>query len=112
MERYRPGSVHYMNFDNHRWVRLRRLTRVLEADMPSMHKALSVIQPGVTTWANLIALPRHKSDQYPANAMQQLKMRGLMLRLGKLSATADDQGDLLKEHAPRRESVIRIVPDI
>lgn len=37
--RYCPGSQDRMNFDNHRWVRLRSLTRVVESDMSSIATA-------------------------------------------------------------------------
>lgn len=112
--RYCPASVDKMNFNNHRWVRLRKLTRVVEKDLASIHHALAARPPGVTPWDKVLtaAIGLSGWDPYTPTLAQQSKMRSLLEHLRDLSIAADHDTDLLKTCAPRRDSVIRIVPDI
>jgi predicted acylesterase/phospholipase RssA len=114
--RFRPASADPMNFDNHRWMRVRKLTRVLEKDMSSIDQAMAAAPPGTAPWnATFSAGPpggHAHGNKHAPSAAQLAKIGELMDRLRDLSIAAGGQPDLLRAGAPRRESVIRIVPDI
>jgi hypothetical protein len=46
-ERFSPDSTDPMNFDNHRWMRLRNLAAVAEQDLESLHRAIAAIPPDI-----------------------------------------------------------------
>lgn len=115
VERFEPGSTDPMNFDNHRWVRLRSLTRVVEADMSSTHIATSTqLPPGTAPIRNLFDTCGAKTGRewYGATGGQAAKMRVLLDELESLSRAAANGGHLLKPDSPLRSPVLRIVPDV
>lgn len=103
-----------MNFDNHRWVRLRNLTAVMEKDLAEVHKALRAAAPGVVSWKSLLdaAIDDPEKGRYGITAQQQQKMEAMLGQLRAISEFASDSPDMLQKSAPRRAPVIRIVPDI
>jgi predicted acylesterase/phospholipase RssA len=114
---FAPGSTHWMNFDNHRSVRLQTLTGVLEKDVQGFHRALAAAVPGAVPWPQLV--PQFVQDAPagvrvpdPAAAERERKMAALVGQLRALSLVAAASPDLLRDKAPRRAPVIRIVPDI
>jgi predicted acylesterase/phospholipase RssA len=114
-ERFRPGSLSDMNFDNHRWIRLRNLTRVIEADFSSIHKALAAQRnPSLVDACSLVDTLGARQDwgSQGADDAQRAKIKVLLAQLAQLSREAADGGDLLKNNAPYRTPALRIVPDI
>lgn len=113
-ERFRPGSADPMNFDNHRWVRVRNLTAVLENDMSSIHTSLLAAVPLTRSWQQLLAgaTSRTGRDQYQATDEQSRKIEAMVEQLRSLSKVSGAQPDLLQEKAPRRTPTVRIVPNI
>lgn len=114
-DRFCPGSTDLMNFDNHRWVRLRGLTRVLEADISSVAQAATAtFMPGLMPTHALIASigPHPGGGFYSANTAQCAKIQALLTDLQTLAVTAQSGGDLLRYQAPKRTPVLRIVPDV
>jgi hypothetical protein len=114
---FAPGSTHWMNFDNHRSVRLQTLTGVLEKDVQGFHRALAAAVPGAVPWPQLVPqfvqdAPGGARQPDPAAAERERKMAALVGQLRALSLVAAASPDLLRDKAPRRAPVIRIVPDI
>lgn len=107
--RFGKGSEDRMNFDNHRWVRLRNLTAVMEKDLADVHKALRAAPPGVAAWTDLLerAMAGTDQDPYAINAQKREKMHALLDSLVSMSDIADASHSVLKEGAPRRAPVIR-----
>lgn len=113
--RFCPGSTDAMNFDNHRWMRMRNLTRVIEADMDSFHSAMIAQRAAWLQPAGKLIDTRTAGSEATglgADPAQQEKIRTLMAQLDQLSVTAASHKDLLRRDAPLRTPVLRIVPDI
>jgi hypothetical protein len=114
-DRFRPGSGHAMNFENHRYIRLRNLTRVIEADTSAAYKALAALREPSFAHAETL-IDRLGASQawghYGADEAQRAKMHMILEQLEQLSRAAAEGGDVLSDNAPRRTPVLRIVPDI
>ncbi len=115
-ERFTPGSNDRMNFDNHRWGRLRNLAAVTEQDLSSLHLAISASPPYAMPWSDLISdstTTTLNSERYSVNTSQAQKLEVLLSDLDNLSKNALDQPNIMQDsNAPKRTPVIRIVPNI
>jgi predicted acylesterase/phospholipase RssA len=113
--RFAPDSSDAMNFKNHRYVRLRNLIGVVEADLSTIHNALAAVRMPTLEPADIVidtlgaALP---PEEYGATEAQRDQMQAILEALARLSAVAAGGNDLLAQDAPRRRPVLRIVPDI
>ncbi len=112
-DRFSPISSDPMNFDNHRWVRLRNLAAVAEQDLSTLHRSVSATPPNVMCWLDLIsgAYPKN-NDRYPVNAAQEMKLQALLQALNAVSLSAFNGPTMQDKQAPKRTPVIRIVPNI
>ena len=105
-ERFSPDSTDPMNFDNHRWMRLRNLAAVAEQDLEPLHRAIAAMPPHIQHWSDLID---NNTDLPGEN--QKTKLNTLIENLDTLSKDISVGPDML-ENAPKRTPVIRIVPDL
>lgn len=116
IERFNPQSMEKMNFNNHRWVRLRNLASVSEKDLSDLHISMqaSDINQELVMWHDLISDQYPKGDdQYPVNAEQQEKLKNVLDKLVEFSICSSDKpGILSNDPVPIRKPTVRIVPDI
>lgn len=113
-KRFSPGADDLMNFDNHRWVRLRTLAALIEQDFKSIHPSLLNTPQGIKTWEELIknATNLKSADQYPINSEQELKLLALLKALDALSVSEGKEPTMLGISTPKRMPTIRIVPNM
>ncbi|SCY55271.1 hypothetical protein [Nitrosospira sp. Nsp13] len=112
VERFTQDSSHIMNFNNHRWVRLRNLTGVVEQDLSTVHQSLAARPPAVIDWSKLIDNASKKDAQYPIDVQQGKKTKELLATLKTLSMCASTEPEILDKQSPRRTPIIRITPNI
>jgi hypothetical protein len=109
-ERFSPGSLDPMNFDNHRWVRLRNLAAVADQDLSTLHQSISAAPPYLKSWSDLIS--NYPQRDYPVNMAQELKLQRLLNELKAVSLNSFEAPTMKGDDAPKRTPVIRIGPNI
>jgi predicted acylesterase/phospholipase RssA len=112
IDRFSNGSTDEMNFDNHRWIRLRNLAAVTDQDLSSLSRAISTTPPGAQSWSDLISPHYPKDNRYPVNDEQARKLDALLDDLYSLSTKAEAQPCMYEDDAPKRTPAIRIVPNV
>jgi hypothetical protein len=114
IERFEVGSSHPMGMNNHRWVRLRNLSAVLERDLGPWHRAIYAVPPSLMNWPNLvrgrIATAKSSSQDYPVTTLQEAKLLRTLDKLAELSKEAADPPSTMD--GPKRANVVRIVPNV
>lgn len=112
IERFLPNSIDHMNFNNHRWVRLRKLAYVIDKDFSALKAAISAKSPDLISWSDLIDSNFLDEDRYQISQDQKKKLHDLLIKLEELSEIASSLPSMQDENAPKRATTLRIVPDI
>jgi hypothetical protein len=115
--RFKPGSRARLNWDNHRWVRLRSLMASLEEMLgklgPRLAPDCEPPQPGDENYAALLSLP---TEELPSYAWESRAQRDEALRavkhLVKLAAAWAETEVKLADGAPRPMPELRPRPRI
>jgi predicted acylesterase/phospholipase RssA len=115
IDRFLPNSTEKMNFNNHRWVRLRNFASIAEKDLSNLQISMlaSVTNQELVKWHDLITdLYPKDDDHYPISPEQQEKLKRLLDALIEFSRCSSENPRILSERAPLRIPTVRIVPDI
>ncbi|MGZ5618802.1 MAG: patatin-like phospholipase family protein [Usitatibacter sp.] len=111
--RTEPGQKYPMDWDNHRWNRIRTYLSLSESHYPAIHQGYTVVPPGSASYAQLIECGSQRPDgQYPwQDSGDEPKALQVFQKIAEMNGLAE-QHPPLRNRAPFPEPAVRIVPKV